>query len=114
MKIVYNKIIPFKGYKAMALWPFIFVREEYYRKPIGIQHEEIHLSQQKEMLLIPFFAWYVVEYLVRLILYRNHKEAYRNISFEQEAYMNQFCTKYKRKPFAWLKYITKKTFRNNV
>lgn len=27
MKIVYNYIIPFKGYKAMCVFPFIFVRK---------------------------------------------------------------------------------------
>lgn len=27
MKIVYNNIIPFKGYLAMRVWPFVFVRK---------------------------------------------------------------------------------------
>lgn len=28
MKKIYNNIIPFKGYTAMCLWPFIFVRND--------------------------------------------------------------------------------------
>lgn len=27
--VVYNKLIPFKGYVAMAVFPFIFARKEY-------------------------------------------------------------------------------------
>jgi len=41
MKIIYNKIIPFKGYKAMAIWPFIFARKKL--SEIDINHEKIHL-----------------------------------------------------------------------
>lgn len=26
--VVYNKLIPFKGYVAMAIFPFIFARKE--------------------------------------------------------------------------------------
>ena len=28
MKKIYNKIIPFQGYKAMTVWPVIFVRSD--------------------------------------------------------------------------------------
>jgi hypothetical protein len=39
----------------------------------------------KEMLYIPFYLWYGVEWLVKLFCKGN---AYRNISFEREAYDN--------------------------
>lgn len=41
------------------------------------------------LILIPislYYVWYLVEYLVRLIMYRDSGKAYRMIAFEQEAY----------------------------
>jgi len=48
--------------------------------------------------------WYVVEWIIRLFLKGN---AYRNISFEREAYSNEKDLSYldNRKIFAWTKYI---------
>ena len=40
----------------------------------------------QELLYIFFYLWYAVEYLIRLIIYRNTKLAYKNVSFEREAY----------------------------
>lgn len=54
--VVYNNLIPFKGYAAMTVFPFIFARKKY--KPLGkttINHESIHLKQQIELLILPFF-----------------------------------------------------------
>ena len=33
-----------------------------------------------------FYVWYLVEFLIRLIMYRDADKAYRMIAFEQEAY----------------------------
>ena len=99
----------------MAFWPFVLVRREYKQFVYGVtlNHELIHLEQQKEMIVFLFYVWYLVEWLIRLAVYRNQKEAYRNISFEQEAYKFQadFPYIYRRKKFGWMKYITKKTYR---
>ncbi|MBR0273695.1 MAG: hypothetical protein IJQ59_06355 [Bacteroidaceae bacterium] len=54
-----------------------------------LNHELIHIAQQRELLYIPFFIWYVVEWLVLLVKYRNRMEAYSHIRFEQEAYRHQ-------------------------
>ncbi|MEG1200098.1 MAG: hypothetical protein RSD53_11940, partial [Algoriella sp.] len=54
-----------------------------------INHETIHIIQQVELLVIPFYIWYLTEYLFRLIQYKNQHKAYRNISFEREAYANE-------------------------
>lgn len=114
MKIVINKIIPFKGFKCMALWPFIFLRKEKVARftTTDATHEKIHGRQQLEMLLALFFVWYAVEWLIRLVLYWDSKEAYRNISFEQEAYEFEGDVEYikKRTLFYWLKYLFKKTY----
>ncbi len=105
-----NKYIPFKGYEAMCLGPIIFIREGCQIDEKDLQHECIHGRQQAEMLLVFFFLWYGIEWVVRLILYRNFKEAYYNISLEQEAYIMQTKKGYldERKHYAWVKYLTKK------
>lgn len=96
MKIIYNKIIPFKGYKAMAMWPFIFARKKL--SEIDINHEKIHLAQQLELLIIPFYIIYLIEWIFK---------GYRNISFEKEAYTHQEDMNYlewRRKSYAmWRK-----------
>lgn len=72
-----------------------------------INHERIHTRQQKEMLFIPFYLFYIVEWLLRLIRYRNLNEAYRNISFEREAYRYGRDLSYlsKRRPYSWTKFL---------
>ena len=54
-----------------------------------VNHEKIHLRQQVELLIIPFFIIYGLEFLVRLLQNRKWKLAYKNISFEREAYKNE-------------------------
>ena len=107
MKKVYNNIFPFKGFTAMTIWPFIFVRKDAMMVATTIRHENIHGRQQKELLLVGFYLWYGIEWLVKLCYYRNRITAYKNISFEREAYANQSNITYldERKPFAWFKYI---------
>jgi hypothetical protein len=105
MIIIRNKMIPFNGYKGLTLWPFLFVRSE--MSTIDMNHELIHGRQQREMLVVPFFVWYALEYLVRLCIYRSHKTAYKNISLEQEAYERQYDDDYlsRRRLWAWTKYL---------
>ena len=105
--IIYNTLIPFPGYKAMAIWPFVFVRSKYEDGGMAdkdIRHESIHLKQQGEMLVIPFIIWYLAEWFVRLFKKGN---AYRNISFEREAYANEGDETYlqHRKHYAWIHYL---------
>ena len=111
VKVIMNNIIPPKSFMACTIWPWIFCRRTL--KDMDVNHETIHCEQQEEMLILPFFLWYGVEWLIRLIIYRNTFEAYRNISFEQEAYLNQHHAWYtsERRHYAWIKYLTRKTFR---
>lgn len=96
MKIPYIVIpLPFLAYSAMAVFPFIFVKRSDYRHDQTLMnHEKIHLCQQLEMLLLPFYVLYVGHYLFNLLKYRNHDEAYRNICFEREAYDNDWDLNY--------------------
>ena len=109
MKKIVNNIIPFKGFTAMTLWPFVFVRkdEEQNYTHIVERHETIHGEQQKEMLIVLFYLWYLIEWLVKWIYHRNRTTAYKNISFEREAYANQYDVAYLdvRSHFSFLKYI---------
>jgi hypothetical protein len=71
----------------MALFPFILVRQPN-PGPTLLNHERIHLRQQAELGVLPFYLWYVVEYGIRRFQYRDRYAAYRNISFEREAFAN--------------------------
>lgn len=106
MKIIYNSIIPFKGFSAINLFGVVFARKEFKGRitPTTMRHETIHTVQMRELGYIGFYIIYIVEWLVRLCL--TPKSAYRNISFEQEAYSRQGDVKYldNRKCFAqWRK-----------
>jgi len=99
--IVTKYLIP-KGYRGLALFPFVFVKYSLDKEnPVFINHERIHLRQQLELLVIPFFIWYLMEFLLRLIQYGNMDLAYRNISFEREAYTNEKDFNYLRKRSFW-------------
>lgn len=107
MKVVRNSIIPFKGFKALTLWPLVFVRKDAWMSDRDMRHEAIHGRQQKELLVVLFLVWYGLEWLARLVIYGKAHKAYKMISFEQEAYLNEYDKGYlkKRRFFAWMKYI---------
>ncbi|WP_347050700.1 hypothetical protein [Flavobacterium olei] len=105
--IVAKYLIP-KGYRGMAVFPFVLMKYDFDKKnEVFINHEKIHLQQQLEMLVIPFFIWYFLEYAIRLFQYRNTDLAYRNLSFEREAYANETNLQYlkNRTFFQFLNYI---------
>ncbi|WP_264552073.1 hypothetical protein [Flavobacterium sp. N2038] len=105
--IVAKYLIP-KGYRGMAVFPFVVVKYGFDKtNGIFVNHEKIHLRQQLELLVIPFFVWYFAEFLIRLIQYKNKDLAYRNISFEREAYTNETNLNYlkNRSFFEVLNYI---------
>jgi hypothetical protein len=80
-------VAPWLNVNAMALFPVILIRSQAMRKDeVLLNHERIHLRQQLELLVLPFYVLYLLNYLVNLIRYRKHHEAYMGISFEQEAY----------------------------
>jgi len=75
---------------AICIFPFIICKNAAdAADPIVINHERIHLKQQLELLILPFYLWYGIEFLIRLLYMRNRKKAYRAISFEKEAYTHE-------------------------
>lgn len=139
IKLIFNNIIPFKGFKAITIWPWVFVRKDasVFNKT-DERHESIHLCQQFEtlvaslvitcllsvfgvispwwILVSPFayFVLYLVDWAFRFVIYGfDWKEAYRNVASEQEAYVMQTNEMYlkERKPFAHFAYIFRKTYK---
>ena len=104
MKIIPNNLIPFGNFRAINLLGVLFVRGSARIDDKTLRHESIHTAQMKEMLYIFFYLWYVIEWLIRLLMEGN---AYRNISFEREAYRNEDDIIYleSREMFAWIKYL---------
>ena len=92
---------------AMTIFPFIFfMNEEYKNNPETVNHEKIHIKQQLEMFILPFFIWYGIEFLIKRIK-NDSLTAYNNISFEKESYANQNNLNYlsTRKRYSWVKYL---------
>lgn len=133
-KVIFNAIIPFKGFKAITIWPWIFARIECMERWMKEDewHETTHLRQQAETLVVSlvvllvlaafgivswwwliavpfvFYTFYLLEYLVRIpICGFDTRLAYHNISAEQEAYLHEKDATYnsERKPFRWLGYL---------
>lgn len=98
----------FVPYSAIALWPFIFIKEEALRQDdVLIHHERIHHRQQLELLVLPFYVLYVLNYFINLLRYKNHYRAYREICFEREAFASDGNLSYlhQRKLFAFLRFL---------
>lgn len=88
--ILISKYMVPRGYVGLTIFPFMFLKTKALKEnPILINHEKIHLRQQLELLIIPFFIIYMFEFFIRLIQYKNWHLAYRNISFEREAYAKE-------------------------
>lgn len=91
---------------GISLCPF-GIYTDFPDDPVIVNHEKIHWRQQVEMLVIPFYLWYITEYLIKRLT-RNKGDAYRAISFEREAYTRQDTMDYlqTRKPYSWTRYIS--------
>ena len=127
MKVIYNRFIPLKGFYAITVIKWIFVRDKYkhldgssiYNKMIN--HESIHEQQILDLTPETFPSWlrytigsicfyllYGLEWLFKLIpCFIKKKNAYRSLCAEQEAYKNERNFNYiKNKPkLSWLKKI---------
>lgn len=100
--------VPFIPATGMALFPFILVkRPEVKLDPHIINHENIHLKQQLELFVLPFYVLYLGNYLVNLWRYKNHRSAYLNIVFEREAYQQDHDLDYlkKRRLWSWRRFF---------
>ncbi|MBB1149314.1 hypothetical protein HX062_03760 [Myroides sp. DF42-4-2] len=95
-----------KNIAALTLYPFVIYKKAAYAEdPVLVNHERIHLKQQIELLIIPFYLWYAIEFILRFLYCRNSRKAYRAISFEREAYEHEADFSYleKRKCYNFLR-----------
>ena len=94
MKVIYSKILPPKGFMAINLFGVVFVKEKYktyegtYHFQKMLNHEGIHTKQMQELGYIFFYIIYFIEWLYRVIT-PPWSTAYRDISFEKEAYEHE-------------------------
>jgi len=110
MKLIIVRV-PWLPAAGMALFPFILVKTQKLKtNKTLINHENIHLRQQLELLLIPFYILYLLNYLLNLLYYMNHDKAYRNIVFEREAYSNERNHDYlkTRKFWDWVRFFSRR------
>jgi hypothetical protein len=103
------------GVRAIALFPYIILTE--YERDKNhktlINHEQIHIRQQLEMLVIPFYLVYLLHYVWNLFTkgkgrYNSRTtNAYKNIVFEKEANSKERDLAYldRRKFWSWTKYF---------
>lgn len=108
MKVIKTNWFPFGGMKAVNICGVIFTKSNL--KIIDQNHEEIHTDQMKEMLYLPFYLWYTIEYLARWVIsIFDNSDPYRSISLEQEAYNNDNNLNYlqSREHYNWIKYLAK-------
>ena len=107
MVFISKYLVP-KGYTGIAIFPFVFLKYKALKlNSVLINHEKIHLRQQVELLVLPFYVFYYIEFLFKLVQYKSWQKAYRNISFEREAYFNEADLEYlNNRPFwSFLKYL---------
>lgn len=89
MVLISKYLVP-KGYQGITVFPFIILRNcNMKSNTVLINHERIHLRQQLELLIIPFYIVYSLEFLIHLLRFKNWHKAYRHISFEREAFANE-------------------------
>lgn len=112
MRVIKTKHFPFGGYKAINIFGIVFTKEELSKKELN--HEAIHTEQMREMLYIFFYLWYGIEYLIIRCFHVKQHDAYKDISFEEEAYNNDDNIDYinNRKHYSWTKYLSINTFKS--
>ncbi|WP_199489100.1 hypothetical protein [Mesonia sp. K7] len=100
MILPWRFLVP-KGYLAVTFFPFIFLKNHLLKNDkILVNHEKIHLRQQLELLVIPFFILYFAHFIYLWLKHKNWQIAYRNIIFEREAYQKDNDLEYlKNRPF---------------
>jgi hypothetical protein len=95
-------VVPYIKADGMAVFPFIIVRTAALKNDqVLIRHEAIHLRQAIELLVIPFYLLYLVNYLIGLLKYKKHHAAYMNIVFEREAYAREHDLEYLKHRGVW-------------
>lgn len=89
---LFNNVLT--GFRGLTIAPFVFYKSSPYSgtREWFWEHERIHIKQQYELLIVPFFILYGIFYIFK---------GYKNNPFEVEA--NKFeKNPSARKPYGWL------------
>lgn len=94
IRVKYDHWIP-KRLKVLGitLYPFILVattKEQTH--PVLLRHEWVHVQQVRRVGWIWFYLTYLMEHLNGWLVWRDWDVAYRNISYEVEAYEKEEST----------------------
>lgn len=107
-----NKLLPFKGSKYFNFFGIMVTRIKNVLEKftdMAARHEGTYTIQMLEVGILPYYPLYVLEFLIKLVIYRNWNTAYKAVSFEREARMAQYEVDYyeSRKVFQykWIKRI---------
>lgn len=92
---------------CLNLFGTLWARETAWIDRYVVNHERIHTAQQREMLFLPFYLFYVLEWAVRFAMCRSWHKAYMDISFEREAYTFGHDLTYlqRRRHYSWWRYL---------
>ena len=102
MIVVVFKYLTRFGIRGLTLYPFVIVADSFAADDVVlINHERIHLRQQLELLVIPFYIWYLLAFAYGRIKFGNWYDSYRNICFEKEAYENENNLEYLETRLFW-------------
>lgn len=108
MIIVCQRLLKNTKINGITLFPFILIKNKALsQNPVLINHEKIHLRQQLELAILPFYVWYLAEFYLHRLKGKAAYEAYRAISFEREAYAQEKNADYlqTRRLWQFLDYI---------
>jgi len=108
--IIKNSKIPsylswFISIRAITIWPFIIFKDD--PDVETVNHERIHIMQQRELFIVLFYILYFSFWILNKIKGQTNFDAYYNIPFEKEAYENHNNIYYilNRKKFSWINYL---------
>ena len=75
MIVVVFKYLTPKGFRGLTLYPFVLISNAKDRNDkVFLNHEKIHIRQQLELLVLPFYVWYILEFLFRWIQLKIEKK----------------------------------------
>lgn len=72
-----NKLLPFKSFKYFNFFGIMVTRIKDVLKDftdMAARHEGTHTIQMLEVGILPYYPLYVLEFLIKLIIYRNWQE----------------------------------------
>lgn len=130
MFVIYNKFFPFGGFKMCNILTCLFTKSRNISQT-DLNHEKIHSCQMIETAILitlligivmwltncslwwsllgilSFYAIYGLETLIIWFFHTTFHGAYRDVSFEEEAYNHDHDLNYiqNRKLFNWVKYF---------